>query len=44
MLKRSTGGNSKGRNCGGRRCWAAMKVASTAGGIDDSGDEDQYAL
>jgi hypothetical protein len=36
-LKRRTGGNSRGRNCGGRRCWAAIRVARILGGTGDSG-------
>ena len=36
MLKSRTGAKRRGRNCGGWRCCAAMRVARTAGGAGDS--------
>ena len=37
MEKRRIGGKRRGRNWGGRRCWAVIRVARRVGGMGFSG-------
>lgn len=36
VLKSSAGGKIRGRNWGGRACWAVIRVARRVGGREDS--------